>query len=153
MAFITVNTTIAAPVERVFDVFTDLEQAPNRMPAIKKIEKLTPGPFAVGTRWKETRVMFNRESTEEMWVTDLVPCRSYTVEAQSCGTHFKTVFSFEPQGNQTQVAMAFAGRAVTLTARIMFFLTGWMMKGMIKKCFAEDLEALKKAAELSAEKV
>jgi uncharacterized protein YndB with AHSA1/START domain len=45
--------------EQVFAVLDDLEQAPKWMPAIRRIDVLTPGMrMGVGYRWRETRRVF-----------------------------------------------------------------------------------------------
>jgi quercetin dioxygenase-like cupin family protein len=43
MATVTVSNQIAAPVERVFQLFTDVDHGPAHVSGIKKIEMLTPG--------------------------------------------------------------------------------------------------------------
>ena len=55
MSTVTVVNHIAAPVEEVFGVFTDLEHGAERVSNIQKIEVLTVGGFKLGTRWLETR--------------------------------------------------------------------------------------------------
>ena len=55
MAKVSVSSEINAPVEDVFKLFTDIENAPWRVSAIKKIELMSTGPFNLGTRWIETR--------------------------------------------------------------------------------------------------
>ena len=55
MTTVTVDAQVAAPIERVFAVFTDLEHGAERVSNIQKIEVLTTGGFALGTRWLETR--------------------------------------------------------------------------------------------------
>ena len=65
-----VSTVISASPERVFALFTDLAHAPDNIRAIKKLELLTPGPMCMGTRFRETRVMFGKEATEEMEVIE-----------------------------------------------------------------------------------
>ena len=111
MASITVSTHVAAPVERVFEVFTELDKAAERIPDIVGLEILSEGPFGLGTRWRETRVMFKKEATEEMWVTAFDPPKSYSVEAESHGMRYSTLFSFAPDGDGTAVSWDFARHA------------------------------------------
>ena len=73
MAAVSVSTQIAAPVAEVFALFTDLKNAPGRVKGIKRIELLTNGPVGVGTRFRETRVMFKRDATEECKPADPGP--------------------------------------------------------------------------------
>jgi Polyketide cyclase / dehydrase and lipid transport len=48
---------IAAPAETVFDYVTDVRREPQWNPQLREVEKLTPGPVGVGTRY---RVRFGR---------------------------------------------------------------------------------------------
>ncbi|MFY0521668.1 hypothetical protein ACN28I_00080 [Archangium gephyra] len=55
---------MAASPERVFSALKDLDAASKWMPNLVGIEKLSPGKFGVGTKWRETRRMFGREASE-----------------------------------------------------------------------------------------
>jgi len=142
-----VSTRVAAPAERVFEVFTDVPRAAERIPGIAKVEMLTEGPFRVGTRWRETRIVMKKQATEEMWVTTVDPPRSYTVEAESHGTHYDARFEFKPDGDGTQVTWTFRGTPLTFGAKLMSAVLGPLFKGMMKKWLAADLEALRTACE------
>jgi len=52
MTTVTVDNLVAAPVARVFEAFTDLEHLVERVSNIQRIEVLTTGGFALGTRWR-----------------------------------------------------------------------------------------------------
>src|SRR5262245_31641766 len=146
MATVSVSTTIAAPVERVFALSTDLDNWAGHIKAIKKVEKLTPGPVGVGTRFRETRVMFGREATEEMTFTAFEPNRRYVLEANSCGAHFVSTFCFEPDGSGTRVEVTCEARPVSLMAKLMSPFA-FLMKGMLKKSLVGDMNDLKASAE------
>jgi uncharacterized protein YndB with AHSA1/START domain len=145
MSPIIVTRTIPAPPEQVFGLFTDLDAAPERLSQIDAIERLTDGPVGVGTRWKETRTMFGRQATEEMEITEFAPPRAYAVEAESCGTRFRTDFRFSPETQGTRVEMQFVATPVSLFAHIMSPLSG-LMKGMLVKCLEQDLDDLAQVA-------
>lgn len=147
MAAITVSTHVSAPVERVFGVYTDLAKAVERIPAIIDLEVLSEGPFGEGTRWRETRVMFKKKATEEMWVTGFDPPRSYNVDSESHGMHYSTVFSFTPDDGGTKVSWTFSGTALTLGTKIMSPIFNLLMKGAMSKCMRADLEALRDVCE------
>ncbi|MFT7464815.1 MAG: carbon monoxide dehydrogenase subunit G [Pseudohongiellaceae bacterium] len=147
MSTLTVSTQVAAPLAQVFSAFTDIEKAVERIPGITALELLSDGPFGDGTRWRETRVMFKKESTEEMWVTGFDPPRSYAVEANSHGMHYSTLFSFTPEGAGTKVTWAFSSTAQTFGAKIMAPIFNVLMKGAMAKCMLGDLEALRDACE------
>lgn len=136
---------VAAPPARAFHVFTDVPGAPGRVSGIKKVEMLTPPPVGVGTRWKETRLMFGREATETMWVAAFEPPRRAVMESDSCGARMTFTFTFEPSAKGTRVRMQMATRALTWTTWF-FAPLGVLFAGFAKKMMRKDLEDLAKAA-------
>jgi ligand-binding SRPBCC domain-containing protein len=146
MASFTLNKRIEAPPPSVFTLFSDLANVADRIKSITKIEVVTPGPIGVGTRFKETRVMFGKECTEEMQITAFDPGQSYEVTCQSCGAEYRTLFRFTPDSGGTRVDVDFHTRATSLLAKLMVPL-GWLMVGMVKKCVEKDVQDLKKVAE------
>ncbi len=151
MANITVSTNVSAPIDQVFEVYTDLEKLVERIPDITALEVLSKGPFGEGTRWRETRVMFKKEATEEMQVSGFDPPKSYNVDAESHGMRYSTRFLFAPDGDGTKVSWTFSGTAVTLGAKIMAPIFNVLMKGTMTKCMLRDLEALRDVCERGAE--
>lgn len=146
MPSLEISSAIAAPSHTVFALFTDLEHAAEHIGAIQKLELLTPGPMRKGTRFRETRVMFGKEATEEMEVVDFVPGQSYTVAAGSCGARFTSRFDFRAEGGGTRVEMRIEAVPVSWFAKLLSPLSGLMMKSC-KKAFEKDLEDLKAVAE------
>ncbi|MBM3986179.1 MAG: SRPBCC family protein [Planctomycetes bacterium] len=142
---LTVSRSVPAPPERVFALLTDLDGAPGRIRNIRSVEKLVPGPLRVGTRWKETRLMFGREASEVMEALALEPGRRMEVGAESCGMRYRTVLEVAREGAGTRVSMTFSGQPVTLAARLMAPLAG-LMAGKLRQCLEEDLEDIGKAA-------
>ncbi len=92
MAKLQLSKTVNAPVEKTFQLFSDFPNAAARINGIEKVEMLTNGPIGVGTKFKETRIMFGKEATEEMEVTQFEPNKLYTVAADSCGADSKPRF-------------------------------------------------------------
>lgn len=143
------SITVAAPPERMFAIFTDLEGAPGRIRGIKKVELLTPGPVRVGTKWRETRVFGKREATEVLEVTEFVPGRTFSVGCSSCGCRYDSTFRFERAGSGTKVTATMRGTALTLPAKLFAPILGALMRGMMTKCVQQDLDDAKRAAEAS----
>lgn len=138
---------INAPIERVFDTFTDLNQAPKHLSGIKHLEMIKgPEQMTVGTRWRETREMMGKDSTEEMWVTELTRNKSYAVDAESHGTKYHSEFTFAEQDGGTSVTWMFEGIPQTFGAKLMS-LTAKLFMGSLKKMLVKDLEDLKMACE------
>ena len=143
---VVIETEIAAPPARVFAVFTDLARAPERVRAIEALEVLTPGPFGQGTRFKETRVMFGKSSSETLEVVEFQPGKGYALTAESSGTRYLSTFAFEPSDNGTRVRLTFTATPVSAAAKMMGPMLG-LMAGTLEKAIRADLEDIKAACE------
>lgn len=143
---ISVEKQINAAPERVFALASNFATMPERVPGIKRVEMLTEGPVRVGTRFKETRVMFGKEATETMEVTAFDPPRSYSLGANSCGCIYDSRLDFIPHAGGTKLTMSMTMTAQSFFAKLMKPLAK-LMAGSMKKCFDGDLEAIRKAAE------
>ena len=141
-----VRRHVAASLEAVFTRAADFANAADTISAITKMEMLTEGPVGVGTRFRETRLMFGREATEEMTVAAFDPPRSYLLHAQSHGSDYRSQMSFEPNGDGTDVVMTFEATPLTLVAKVMSIIFKPMMKSM-GKMILKDLDDLKAAVE------
>jgi len=139
--------TIRADRDSVFRVFSDFPNAAARLSGVTRLEVLTDGPIGVGTRFLETRVMFNKEHTEEMDVVAFEPGKSYTIRNDSCGCVYDFTFRFVDRDGHTDVEMDLRGRPVSLFAKLMSPLSSLMFSSMMKKCMNRDLDELQAAAE------
>jgi uncharacterized membrane protein len=146
MALIEVARTIDAPVQRVFHFFSDIPSAARNLSSITKIEMLSDGPIGVDTRWKETRILFGREVTEKMKITEFVENSHYTVEANSCGAHYRTEIRFRPVDRMTEVTMQLQIKPVSVAAKLMSPLT-FLMRGTMVKFLDQDMEEMKQLCE------
>src|SRR5262245_14688938 len=100
---IAVTRHLAIPPEVMFDRLTDFARAPERIPAIKRVEVLTPGPVGVGTKFRETRMMFKREATEQMEVVAFDRPKLVELRAISCGAEYRSTFRVAPDGTGTRL--------------------------------------------------
>lgn len=140
---------IAAPVDVVFDIFADITRIEERVEGITKVEILSDVKQGVGTRWRETRIMFGREATEEMEISDFQPNKSYDVVADSHGAHYHSRYTFTEKDGGTQVDMVFSAKAVSLAAKLMTPLA-FLLKGTTQKALEADMDALKALCEQKA---
>lgn len=143
------SISINADRKHVFGVFCDLNNAAANISAITKVEVLAgPASLNIGTKWRETRTMFGKEATEEMWVTGYEQDVSYVAEAESRGAHYRSEYRFTPEGNGTRVDMTFEGAPLTFGARLAGVL-GALFAGAAKKALHQDLVDLKQVCEAS----
>jgi uncharacterized membrane protein len=148
MHSVTARRTIQAPAEQVWALATDVRHWPDTITGIDRVEVLSEGDFGPGMRWRETRTMFGREATEEMWVTATDPERSYTVEAESHGAHYVSTYTFSQTApEQTEVVLTFSGRPQSRVARVVATVTGPVASRSVAKALQKDLDDLAAAAE------
>lgn len=143
---IEVATEITAAPEVVFATLTDLEKLPGFLQGVRSVEMLDPGPLRVGTRFRETRIMFGREATEEMTFSVFDPPRRFVLTAENHGTRYTTTHDVASSGSGSRVSLTFEGVPLALAARL-FSILGALFAGNIRKLLAADLEAVKAEAE------
>lgn len=152
MAQFTIRKHVNALREEVFAVAADLRNAAANIRGIEKLEVLTDGPIGVGTRFRETRTIFGKGSTEEMEITAFNPPEGYTVETDSCGAHMRAEYHFISDIAGTHMRVDFDCRPTSFFAKLMSPLAA-LMTGPMKKCIDADMEDVKAAAEASARPV
>jgi len=147
MSEVEVSRMVRAPVERVWEVFTDLPRAAERLSGVEKIDVLTPGGFKVGATWRETRTLHGKTSVEQLTVTMSEPPSRYLIEAQSRGTHYKSEFTFTPEGEDTLVRMTFGTESYGAVGKVVGAVLGGLMSRAVTKTMQQDLDDLADAAE------
>lgn len=135
---------IEQPVERVWQAITDIENCQSMISGIIGLEVLyQPDNQFVGLKWKETRLMFGKEATETMWVTDAVENKYYQTRAESHGSVYISRLSVENQGIGTVLTMEFTGQAQSLIMKILSLLMTPFMKKPMVNMLDQDLQDIK----------
>jgi uncharacterized membrane protein len=141
---LSVVVEIEKPVEEVWRAIVDFKNCPNYITSIVNLEILhEPKDSLIGFKWKETRVMFGKEATEIMWITDCVENEYYQTRAESHGSIYKSRLSIEPLGENTKLTMSFTAEAQNFFAKLISKLMGFMIKGSMKKALLKDLNDIK----------
>ncbi|KAB1147790.1 SRPBCC family protein [Streptomyces luteolifulvus] len=146
---VVVERRIAAGQGLVWEALTDPGGMEHVLSSVSNVEVLTDGDFGVGTRWRETRRMFGKDTTEEMWVTASEPPARYVVEAESHGTHYVSEWQLQAEGpsattvRMTFTATAHGGGITGLLAKVM----GGVGSRVVSKAIARDLDEVAAAIE------
>lgn len=94
---------INAPVKKVWALIDKLEDWPQWMPSIKKIERVSKGPLTVGSQLSVTAKASGLIVKLMVTVIELVPERRVVLEGKVLGTKLKRFYALEPANGKTDV--------------------------------------------------
>jgi carbon monoxide dehydrogenase subunit G len=144
-----VSREVAAPCARVWEIVTDLDAAPSVLSGVEELERLDGGEgFGVGTRWRETRMVFGKRATEEMEVTAVEPSDHYTVVAHHGSTTYTSGVSVASIGDdRCRVGMSFHAATSGVVGRVLGATLGRLFVGATRKGLQRDLDDIAAHAE------
>ncbi|MYL34846.1 hypothetical protein GLW08_15700 [Pontibacillus yanchengensis] len=99
------KVTIAKPKTEVFTFLTSFDNATTIMPNVVKNEILSEGPFGVGTRFRETRLIRGREASSEIEVIEYEPSEKFSVRSELEG--LATLYHYKLQSTETGTEVTF----------------------------------------------
>ena len=139
-----VSIDIQAPPERVHAVMTDVDRWPEWTPTVTKSERLTPGPFTVGSRIRVHQPGF----PPAVWrVSEIVAGRGFVWVSSGPGMLVTARHSVEPREG---------GSRVTLTIQydgVLGPLFGWLTRDVNDRYIALEAKGLKSRSEAELERM
>jgi carbon monoxide dehydrogenase subunit G len=96
---------INAPAEKVWALIDKLEEWPQWMPSIKKIERVSKGPLTVGSQLSVTAQVSGLTVTLLMTITEFVPERTVVMQGKALGTNLTRFYTMEPVNGKTKVTI------------------------------------------------
>lgn len=138
-----ISIDIAASPHRVWTVMSEVERWPEWTASVTSIKRLTPGPFAVGSKALIRQPKF----PPALWVvTAIEPNRSFTWRSGAPGVYVFAHHSIEPTAT---------GSRVTLSLRYNGWLGGLigrMTAGITNRYLAMEANGLKQRAEAASDR-
>jgi uncharacterized protein YndB with AHSA1/START domain len=129
MAKVQVTRTIKAPVSRVFQAFTDIENMPNTSPEILRTEFLGETRVGAGTKFREVRLNNNKEMAFDLEVLAYEKEKLIRMVNDTHGTTWDTTITFQKQGDSTDLNLVMEAKAFELLPRIL----NPLLKGLYRK--------------------
>jgi carbon monoxide dehydrogenase subunit G len=96
---------INAPAEKVWALIDRLQEWPQWMPSIKKIERLSNGPLTVGSQLSVTVKVSGLTVKLLMTITKFVPERTVVMQGKALGTNLTRFYTLEPVNGKTKVTI------------------------------------------------
>ena len=119
------SLTLQASPEAAFAVVSDLLRAPEWVPDLVSVTKVSDGPVGVGTRFTEVVQMGDKRGDGELWVTVFEPKISSRKRMERA---FGARFTIEPEGDGCRITHDYEVKLSGM-ARLMAPLMGkWVEK-------------------------
>ncbi|HIO91393.1 MAG TPA: SRPBCC family protein [Leucothrix mucor] len=147
---VTVDIEINQPKARVWAAITAVENFSKMIPSITDLKVLSqPENGIVGLKWQETRLMFGKEASETMWITEAVDNEYYYTRAENHGAIYitKMALSEATDSKSTLLTMSFTSEAQSPFVKIISAVMGVLMKRPMGKLLRKDLADIKQYVE------
>jgi len=128
---------INAPTQKVWALIDRLEEWPQWMPSIKKIERVSKGPLTIGSQLAVTAKVSGLTVTLLMTITEFVPERTVVMQGKTLGTNLTRFYNLEPVN----------GKAKVIIGGDVSGALAWLARRGGKKVSAEIAQAAKKKVE------
>jgi len=96
---------INAPAEKVWTLIDKLEEWPQWMPSIKKIERVSKEPLSVGSQLSVTAKVSGLTVKLLMTIIEFVPGRTVVMKGKALGTNLTRFYTLEPVNDKTKVTI------------------------------------------------
>jgi len=144
MKAIEVTREISAPVEKVFDVVSDIQNFSQAIDDILKVEFLSEQKSGLGAKFRETRRMGSKEASTVLTVTEYEKNHKIRLIADEGGTIWDTVFTTEMiDEKSTKLHMVMEAKPYRIMPRLMNFF----IRGFVCKAVESDMDAVKSYCE------
>jgi carbon monoxide dehydrogenase subunit G len=143
-----VESRIDRPGAEVFEALIDVESYPKWLIAsgIVRVERLDPGPLAVGSRLRISQTVAGRSTTLDGSVTKLSPGAAFGLSGKDKdGVTIEIDAALTPDGSATRLRWS-----LRLKLPLRFRMFESMVAPQAKRAAALDLEALKRRLESAA---
>ncbi|EWG12234.1 MAG: SRPBCC family protein [Bacillota bacterium] len=134
---------INKPVHEVFDYMIKMENVPELMPFVVKVEKQTEGETGKGTKFVETRMVRGKKISADVEIIDFEQDRTYTTRSNANGLITEYKYDFHEIEEGTQVEMEATVKTSGLVAR----LTKRFIVNIVKREDGSQLQYLKEMME------
>lgn len=96
---------INAPTKKVWALIDKLEEWPQWMPSIKKIERVSQGPLAAGSQLSVTANVSGLTVKLLMTIIKFVPEHTVVMQGKALGTGLIRFYTLEPLDGKTRVTI------------------------------------------------
>jgi len=137
------SVIIYKPIKEVFHYIASMDNVPELMPNVVKMEKITPGELSKGTKFLETRSVRGKEIRAEVEVLEYEENKLFTTRSNSNGLITEYHYKFYEIEEGTQVEF----EAFVKTTGLRMKLTKRFIVNMMQQEDGYQLKYLKEMLE------
>ena len=130
---------VDAPLELVFATIADISQYSKAVPHIKQVEFLSEQQTGVGARFRETRLMGDKETSTVLEVTEYVDHDRIRMISDEGGTIWDSVFHVADKNGGTELKLQMDIRPYKLWSKLLMPLVRSKIAGAV----GQDLVCVK----------
>jgi len=134
---------VDAPLQHVWDYASNVERQPEWMHEMKRVEMLTPGPIAIGSRGRATVRIFGISTTDDVVITRLEPPHTFGIRHEGKFTG-EGLLEFSAVGVQKTLIRWME----YLRPPLLPMIAGFLQRPILHRIFQSDLRHLKKILEV-----
>jgi uncharacterized protein YndB with AHSA1/START domain len=142
---------VHAPIERVWDVLTDIEGQPRWMDDMKAVRILTPPPTGVGTKAEGDIRIFGIEVLDPITITAFDRPRRFAVRHEGAFTG-TGVIELEPSADGPGGPATTARWTETIVPPLFPHLGALVMAPILRSIFQRDLGNLRRLIEIGVDR-
>ena len=133
------ETVINSPPEKVFEYIADLSRHSEWGTHQLKIESVSEGPTAVGSKFKSVGYQMGADSHDDVTVVEYSPPQRFVFESSTKAGRFRHAFDAQPEGDGTRLAKSFETLELSLMTKLMMPVIAITEPGLLTK----DLQRIK----------
>lgn len=134
-----VERFVAAEPEAVFATVADIPDWPSVLTSVEAIEILTPGPLRPGTRFRETRTMFGRTSTQEMEIVEIEIPNRLRIASQNPDLLYELDHIIDAVEGGSRLMLVFRSKAISLAGEGLLPLASPFLEIRLRDELEQDL--------------
>ncbi|MEX0762125.1 MAG: SRPBCC family protein [Dehalococcoidia bacterium] len=124
----TIKTTVNRTPDEVFAYLANVERAPEWVPDILEVEKLTDGPVGVGTRFHQKVRQGAVTADVTVEITEFEPGRLLAQKGEGGPASFTGRFTLQPDGDRTEITHEYTMQLSGMARMLAPVISQWVRK-------------------------
>ncbi len=122
----TISIIVRSRPEKVFAYLSNPENAPEWVPYLVSVQKITDGDVGVGTRYVEIVQIGKWQNEAELEITEYNPPHVFAYKGKGGPSRFTARFTIKPEGDGTRIEHRYSLRMTGIFVILSPFTNRWV---------------------------